>query len=409
MGDTMNNEIIKPTEQNPQGYGPKKPEILNLAKTTDLFDTQENAPDTQNDTTGGSNRIKNYRRIGNWENFFFDSAIYSVAQSLGIEYKNGFTPISAITGDLFTYMYSDTLPCDSGITNYIIMPEVVLNVFDSLGYGCEYLSREEINSDLPRALKKIRASIDRGIPVLAWGVGGVVGSSGTRYDPMGEGALIGGYEDDILFINLYPGAERLAETSYGGRPGVDEDGYTAIPAADALATTNGIFITLQQIKPTDPSVVYRNAIMSIPYWLTLKPIDGWIFGKAAFERWVEVLLNDENWQNPEMCSANMWDKHCCAFCSICTSVGCASPEGRAVDYLNEAREVCPEFEIVNELLPHYRKMRQLSQQIWDTHGGFEAPADKMVDHSYRAGLAGILTEMGACCDKILNVFICEDN
>lgn len=157
------NELIK----QPQGYGPKKPEILGLAKTTDLFDTRENAPDTQNDTTGGSNRIKNYRRIGNWENFFLDSAIYSVAQSLGIEYKSGFTPISAITGDLFTYMYSDTLPCDSGITNYIIMPEVVLNVFDSLGYGCEYLSQEEINSDLPRALKKIRASIDRGIPVLA--------------------------------------------------------------------------------------------------------------------------------------------------------------------------------------------------------------------------------------------------
>ncbi|MBQ4574636.1 MAG: hypothetical protein IJA85_05495 [Clostridia bacterium] len=399
----MNNEVKKLPELDPKSYGPKKPEIIDLAKISDRFDAAEESGLSDN-TTGGSGRIKHYRRIGNWENFFLDSAIYSVAQSLGIEYISGFTPISAITGDLFTYMYSDTLPCDSGITNYIVMPEVVLNVFDSLGYGCEYLSREEINIDLPRALKKIRASVDRGIPVLAWGVGGVVASSGTRYDPMPEGALIGGYEDDILFINLYPGAERLAETSHGGRPGVDEDGYTAIPAADALATTNGIFIALQQIKPTDPSVVYRDAIMSIPHWLTMKPTDGYVFGRVAFERWAEVLLNDENWQTPEMCAANMWDKHCCAFCSICTSVGVATGEGRAVDYLNEVLEVCPEFEIVNELLPHYRKMRQLSQQIWDTHGGFEAPADKMADHSYRAGLAGILAEMSMCCDEILKIF-----
>ena len=75
-----------------------------------------------------------------------------------------------------------------------------------------------------------------------------------------------------------------------------------------------------------------------------------------------------------------------------------------MDYLNEALSVCPELDIVNTLLPYYRKMRQLSQQIWDTHGGFEPPADKMVEHSYRVGLAGILMQMGACCDEILNVF-----
>lgn len=399
----MNNEVKKFPKQNPQGYGPKKPEIIDLAKISDRFNAAEEV-ELSNDTTGGSGRIRHYRRIGNWENFFLDSAIYSVAQSLGIEYRSGFTPISAITGDLFTYMYSDMLPCDSGITNYIIMPEVVLNVFDSLGCGCEYLSREEINSDLLRALKKIRASIDRGIPVLAWGLGGVVMKNGERYDPLPEGALIGGYEGDLLLTHLYPGAERLAETSYGGRPGVDEDGYTAIPAADALATSNGIYIALQQIEPTDPSVVYRDSIMSIPHWLTMKPTDGYVFGKVAFEHWADTLLDDANWQNPEMCSANMWDKHCSAFCSICTSVGVGSGEGRAVDYLNEALTVCPEFDIVNQLLPHYRKMRHLSQQIWDTHGGFEAPSEKMVNHDYRAGLASILTEMGKCCDEILKVF-----
>ena len=58
-----------------------------------------------------TNRIQDYRRIGNWENFFLDSAVYSIAESVGITYDNSFTPIAAITGDLFTYMYSETIPC----------------------------------------------------------------------------------------------------------------------------------------------------------------------------------------------------------------------------------------------------------------------------------------------------------
>ena len=41
-------------------------------------------------------------------------------------------------------------------------------------------------------------------------------------------------------------------------------------------------------------------------------------------------------------------------------------------------------------------------------GRFLAEVDKQVEHSYRAGLADILTEMGECCDKILNLFACSD-
>ncbi|MBQ7337906.1 MAG: hypothetical protein IJW40_11910 [Clostridia bacterium] len=33
----MNNEVLKPTEQNPQGYGPSKPEILNLARKAQVL------------------------------------------------------------------------------------------------------------------------------------------------------------------------------------------------------------------------------------------------------------------------------------------------------------------------------------------------------------------------------------
>ena len=40
----MNNEVVKPTEQNPQGYGPKKPEILDLARQTEGMANQTTQP-----------------------------------------------------------------------------------------------------------------------------------------------------------------------------------------------------------------------------------------------------------------------------------------------------------------------------------------------------------------------------
>lgn len=352
------------------------------------------------------NKITNYRRIQNWENFFLDSALYSVANSIGIEYDNGFTPIAAITGDLFTYMYSDKLPCDSGLTNYVIMPEVVLKVFDSFGWGCEYLSREEANRDLPATMRKVKASVDRGIPVLAWGVGGVVSASGERFDPMGEGALIGGYDDSLLLIHLYCGAERLAPVSYGGRPGVDEHGYTAIPAKDALATTNGLFILTEKKEQTDAKTVYRDVIMSISKWLTLPDTADYSFGKAAFDRWAEVLLDDAAWQTPEQCGEDaIWNKHCCAFCSLCTSTGSFGGTSRAVDYLNRAKEACPEMTIVSDLLPHYKRLSDLTQQLWDLHGGFMPAPSRMQEHGYREQLAAALHQMGICCEGILHLYM----
>ena len=356
------------------------------------------------------NCIKNYRRIGNWENFFLDSAIYSIAEFMGVKYDNGFTPFAAITGDLFTYMYSDTIPCDSGLTNYVIMPDRVLKAFESIGCGCEYLSKEEINRDIPSAVQKIRASVDRGIPVLAWGVGGVPGLRHSGLMP--EGALIGGYDDDVLLTHLYCGAERLPDESCGGRPGVDEYGYTAISAKEALTGSDGVFIPLEKIQPADPKVVCQDVLRNIPKWLTLSPTGGrqsqthqYVFGKAAFTRWAEVLSDDTVWQTPAECNEGLiWNKHCSAYCSLCTSTGAFGGDSRVVDWLRRTAAVCPELPLISEILPLYGEMGALCQRIWDIQGGFMPPADKMREHEYRAEIAAALKKMGDCCDTILQVF-----
>ena len=79
-----------------------------------------------------ANRIEHYRRIHPWENFFLDSALYSVGQALGIAYEEGFQPVAAVTGDLFAYLYSREKYCDSGLTNSFFRQESVEEVYAML-------------------------------------------------------------------------------------------------------------------------------------------------------------------------------------------------------------------------------------------------------------------------------------
>jgi len=99
-----------------------------------------------------TNKITQYRKLGNWENYFLCSAIYSVALEAGLPYNEDnqyFKRFANFTGDNFTYLYAadkgnpDKIPCDSGVTNYFFMPHVVKKAFASFGYDCIYISNSQ--------------------------------------------------------------------------------------------------------------------------------------------------------------------------------------------------------------------------------------------------------------------------
>ena len=145
--------------------------------------------------------------------------------------------------------------------------------------------------------------------------------------------------------------------------------------------------------------------MAIPEWLTLPAISDYTFGCAAFERWAEVLLNDALWQTTEQCTEeSIWNRHCSAFCLMCTSMGAFGGSSRAVDYLNRVREVCPDLMIVSELLPHYERLSELTQQIWEIHEGFMPAPERMQERCYRERIASVLQQMADCCCDILRLF-----
>ena len=383
----------------PSGYSPKlRPEILSLAQAGELASDTISDPFAGGEPPRTSNRITGYRRIQNWENYFLCSGICSVGKAVGSPIDD-FHFYSAFTGDMFTYLYSEAvgnpegLQCDSGVTNYFFAPQLVKNAYAAFGRECLYLSAAQIKRDFKAVMNAIRASVDRGIPVLAWGMGNVTMGSGNTYLP--EGCLIGGYDEgDVLYVNLYPGQERLPAGS------VDSDGYSAI--THGLDTTNGLFFVGGEIE-TDMRAACRNAIEAIPAFLTLLPAEGryggrYVFGRQAFDVWAETLETDGFFEGKTDDELNgvCWNLHCSPYCCVCTST--------ADEFMSKAAAEFPDLTLASALAPLYGRMRQYKDDVWSLHGGFFPPMDKFRTHEFRAQIAAILRKMGELCGEIAGMW-----
>ena len=405
----MSEPIRKPNHA-PESYDPKTPEIVGMVEQA-RGDTALSSDTIADPFAGGepprtSNRITEYRRIQNWENYFLASALCSVAKLVGFDEdaltmfakdngNKGMHFFSAITGDMFTPMYdsadtilrekgdyTDLMPTDSGYTACFFTPQAVKRAYAAFGRDCIYLSAAYIKENLRTVTNAVKASIDKGIPVLSWGWGVV--SLNDWHGDMSEGCLVGGYEHDELYVQLYPGPERMA---------VDDDGYYS--NADGLLGSQGLFFVGEAIEKTPLTDVYREAIAAIPERLSLPPAGNITFGKAAFELWADNLLDEARYAGltDDELGALSWGVHCKSYCNVCTS--------NADHFI---RAAVPEVEIAARLLPLYERFFKCKDKIWKLSGGFYPPAKKFRQRKFRAKIAALLREMGAICGEILAVF-----
>lgn len=398
-------EPIKKINPAPESYSPKaKPEILTMAQYAAFASDTIADPFAGGEPPRTTNKITEYKKIEPWQNYFLCSAICSVGLKLGSDIDD-FHFYANFTGDNFTYLYAaekgnpNNVQCDSGVTNYFFVPQFVKKAYAVFGYNCVYLSNAQIKKDFRTVMNAIKASVDQGIPVLAWSMGGVTTGSGNQWNPLPEACLIGGYDkNDVLYVNLYMGPDRLPEGS------LDEYGYSTI--SNGLATTQGLFFASDKLENTDIRKAYQDAINSIPAFLTLPSAKSvWhemhSFGKTAFEIWADTLEDDSYFENKTDDELNdiRWNLHCSPYCCVCTST--------ADDFFKKAAEQYPDLKMAVKLAPLYSKMKQYKDDIWMSQGGFEPPIDKFRAHEFRAQISDILREMGGVCDEILLAY--EDN
>lgn len=347
-----------------------------------------------------TNKILDYRRIQPWENYFLCSAICSVGKALGSPHDD-YHFYANFTGDNFACLYSAAegnpsgLQCDSGLSNYFMLPEVIKRAFEVSGYECIYVSSEHIAEAPEDVMRAIRASIDRQIPVLSCGIGNVTMRGSACRSPLPEACLIGGYATDgALYVNLYPGQERLPDGS------LDECGYSTI--YNGLSASQGLFFAGDRLTAPDMHKNYQHAIAMIPEFMSgireNSAGERYAFGRDAFDVWAATLENDSYFDG--MTDAELegacWNLHCSPYCCICTSA--------APGFLRSAAELYPDIEIAGRLLPLYERMQLLRQEIWDYQEGFFPSMANFRRNDFRAHIAAILRAMGGICEEIYSAF-----
>jgi len=390
---------VKKTEQTPEGHSPKtKPEILNLAQNAVYMSDTIADPFRGGEPPRTSNKITDYKKIESWQNYFLCSSICSVGLKLGSEIDD-YHYYANFTGDNFTYLYAaekgnpNNVQCDSGVTNYFFVPQLVKKAYAVFGYDCIYISNAQIKKDFRAVMNAIKASVDKGIPVLTWYIVNVPKDWKNYKGLLGEGSLIGGYgENDVLYVNIY---------NTQGKPDIDEYGYSTITRED-FENAKGLFFAGAPIAKPDTRELYESVIDSIPAFLTLLPAENdsgrYVFGKTAFEIWADTLEDDTYFENKsdEELGGVCWNLHCSPYCCVCTS--------SAYDFFKGAAEQYPDLTMAVKLLPLYKKMQDHRQEIWGLQGGFYPPMDKFRTHEFRTQIAGILRKMGDVCDEILREF-----
>ncbi len=331
------------------------------------------------------------------ENYMFPSCMRSAMGALGEDHAFDFMFFAGVTGDLFTqtwinpkWQYNDSF---SNTCHHTVIP--IKNAFAACGYDYEYVPKTEIQKDKTKYIQKIVESIDKGIPVLTFGiVGPPICSIIFGYDENGD-ILIGWsqFTDESHPDTDGPHLECISENYFQKRNGLDK--------SDAL-----VFIGEKNYTPSIADGV-RKSIQNIPTFTDLPETDGLntkysqriVFGKQAFEAWADSLLDDSCFQNESMLDSPL-DTYGSCVVQIGTNMHYMDR------YLERASDLCPEMSmLIDNLKKAYRDVANALKKVTDFQGGYFFDADRsaLLRRDFREKLAELVRELGDCYVKAADV------
>jgi len=270
------------------------------------------------------------------ENYHFNGVARYVMGCLGEMALADYSLIAGITGDTFTQFYplgDGGFKGDSASSFYLGVSKID-TVFDTLGYIAESFSEREFQSNYDYYVKKIIASIDRGIPVI--------------WHRRGPTAAIVGYETDgsaFLYLNSLSKdqtkPERLVlEEECFKNDKIDSCGWT---------------IVSKKIRDVSLKEIYRNAISNLPKLLTMKT-DDFVFGARAFRAWASDI------ENGEFSRMSLDEFTGDYFTYEIYVVNAATNSGGCQSFLEKAQELNPDFTFLEEVRKQYR----ITNYLWNS-------------------------------------------
>lgn len=273
--------------------------------------------------------------INSWfgENYHFNGVARYIMGCLGEMKLADYSLLAGITGDIFAQFYPLGDFRDDSASDYYLGLRNLVNVFDEIGYASESFSERELQSDREHIIKKIFASIDKGIPVL-W------------YHGFPKGAIIG-YEGDgntLLYLS-----ENKTEPE---RLILDEDFIK-----NEHADIHGWIIVGEKKREVSLKQIHRDVITRLPKLLTIKT-DEYVLGAQAFRTWANDVENGKyDNMKPQEFDGNFFAYEVYVGNLATNSGGCQA-------FLEKAQEMNPDFTFLEQVRKQYR----ITNYLWN--GGY---------------------------------------
>ena len=392
---------------NPTSYRPRTmPEIIGMAQ-------RQNKPASVEElqafiAKGGepprSKKIRKLRRL--WhdlkcENFYLEGCFAAAMKAAGDAPKARQKPptkdtkkfplafeylfMMTVSGTLFTQTWP-SLTSAAGMSSELghrIMP----HMFRQLGWSYLYIDRETIANQPDLAMRAVKASVKRKIPVISCGIGNVRLKE-RHFDCLPEWCLIGGYDKaGRLLVNVYP---EDAVT--------DKHGYIAIE--NALPGSDGLYILEEKQYKTDMAQLYKEAFRAIPSLITMPACNGVSFGQQAYYDWADAMLDDDNFANlsDNNFDGFLWKGYMAPWIVALTN------ECYIRRFFDQVIAECglPEAVKVKEI---YTRIYADLLRFQELHGGdFDADRTVIARPEVREELAGLLRHMGDLHNELLELF-----
>lgn len=316
--------------------------------------------------------------INSTENYMFNSCMSAAMRALNQNKQYDFLYFAGVTGDIFTQTWNEPRwkynDCLSGTCHKTQIP--IKAAFDACGYEYEYVYEDEIKLNKDKYIKQIVESIDKGYPVLTFGiVGPPVCSIICGYERDGE-VLIGRAQFSDDHPEDKPLDFNFAEGYFQKENGLDE--------------SVGLIFFIRKVEEPNIASVYRKAINQIKSLATMPANENVSFGKEAIDKWAEsFLLEDEFNQAADL------ERPLDTYISCMVMVG--TNMFNIQKYLDRALEFCPDMDVeITKMKKLFSNQQEILNNIVEFQGGyfFEKDRNALLSESFRKDLSDMVHALG---------------